>query len=75
MSVPIEDIETMWVLIPHEVNDDGEIVYRKCRVKKLVQKGYHWRDEIEAMYADFVWKTREGLVTLNKVDIANGKGK
>ena len=68
MSLPIEDIETMWVLIPHEVNDDGKIVYRKCRVNKLVERGNQWSDRVDAMYADFIWKVREGLVTLDKVD-------
>jgi len=74
MGLAMKDIETMWVLIPHEVNDEGKIVYRKCRVNKLVQESGRWDDTIRRMFADFVWKEREGLVTLDRVDIANGKG-
>ena len=70
MATSIEHAKTMWVLIPHEINDDGDVVYRKCRVNKIVEKGYKWSDEINAMYADFVWKQREGLVTLNDVTVS-----
>ncbi len=60
------DIQTMWVLIPCKVVD-GKIVYKKCRVNKLVEKSYRWRtNELIAMYADFVHDKNEGLVTLTQ---------
>lgn len=74
MSVSIEQAKAMWVLIPHEINADGKVVYRQCKVNKLVQKGFRWSEEIEAMYADFVWESRVGLVTLEDVDHAKGDG-
>lgn len=67
MPVSSKEMDTMWVLVPHEVNDDGKVVYRKCLVNQLIQKGYKWSDKIDAMYADFEYKTRVGLVTLEDV--------
>ena len=62
-AIGTHEAQTMWVLLPYQIRD-GVIVYKKCRVNKLVQKGRRWSDEIDAVYADFVHDKNEGLVVL-----------
>ena len=64
----LKDAETRWVLIPHSIVDN-KVVYKKCRVKGLVEKFNQWSDETQAMYADFVYDKNEGLVTLNELTV------
>ena len=59
----LKDANTMWVLIPYAIRD-GVIVYKKCRVNKLVEKYERWSGETLAIYADFVHDQNEGLVSL-----------
>jgi len=68
-EITLQDAQTMWVLIPHKITD-GEVVYKKCRIKHLTQKTERWSSDgkILAMYADFIHDKNEGLVTLTKVE-------
>lgn len=70
MTISAAEFKTMWILVPHEVNDEGKIVYRKCRAKdQLLQKSQRWGDEVYGTYAEFHnIKKREGLVTLEVVE-------
>ncbi len=67
-ELKIEDIKTMWVLIPCKVVD-GKIVYKKCRVNKIIEKSYRFgpNEDLLAMYADFVHDKNEGLITIESI--------
>lgn len=72
MAVNIEDAKQLWLVNPHEINDEGKIVYRLVKVSGLVERRGYWdshKSPPEAMFAKLEdWTAFVGLVTLESVE-------